>query len=775
MSDTPTYASLLTRLFSGNSEERASALAVLESVSDADRTAVEPEIRSRLRDSFPWMRLIAAEAVFRIYRDVNAAVDAVAGVIRDGKPSTVADAAVLIQQFGSPAVPLLVLIVRHAPDVFATQTSDYHRWAAETAVRSGPDGLNAWLEMFGITPTTTSLLIGLANAAPAVAYDLAPVEAALRSKLAGRVPGVAFGAALWRVSWRVNRDWLTIITTEERDLTFPGMRELLLEVLTEHLGRRPDIALLVRKTLLSLGEGTEADYYLALKAVERLAALGALGWGVLIPMLNEPLHETLRSAVLALALGKPTVLPLLQHHAHAAILTAEPNSGLMSIAVMVLEKLGPVAGMAIPDLLNLAIRFPEMASTVCDAIPKLAAGFPNTPSAIIRALHRLLTAAYFGTNQLTAFHSLAGVLGELDPDSGPRLVDNTSTDSLADLLLQHAAWKDAPAETRTRHIRVLADALASPRAEVRIRAAELLRHCRKEMPAVWPDLVAVLTGADEKAAVAVLPHFRHLESVADAVTADLVTLFREPNPNYAARAVVALWRLERMTTVGLAVEAVPNDGWGWALLRAVVKSVSQTHGPQHELNELFAAPLADVAETITALVNPPESPQDNQITQLVPQPGGPATQTTVDWDGVHASVTGEGNAAALFIVALMCECGTAGFARQKIWLIKHHRELTRLGLAESKHAVEWTIAELDPPASQNHRRLAVRNFFVGRTELPPEIVSLLDHRLGWFRWAGLELADAWGLSSEQVKELTEDRIWDTSPRVRARALRLSRG
>jgi len=48
------------------------------------------------------------------------------------------------------------------------------------------------------------------------------------------------------------------------------------------------------------------------------------------------------------------------------------------------------------------------------------------------------------------------------------------------------------------------------------------------------------------------------------------------------------------------------------------------------------------------------------------------------------------------------------------------------------------------------------------------------HPLSWFRWAGLELADAWGLTAEQMAELTEDRRWDRSPRVRERALRMGR-
>jgi hypothetical protein len=130
----------------------------------------------------------------------------------------------------------------------------------------------------------------------------------------------------------------------------------------------------------------------------------------------------------------------------------------------------------------------------------------------------------------------------------------------------------------------------------------------------------------------------------------------------------------------------------------------------------------------------------------------------------------------LVYLALMLEYGSTGYANQKVWLIKAIRTLTGQGLAESKRVCEQ-VAESIPhpgaPAADRHR--AVRDFFANRVELPSEIVTLIEHLVSWYRWAGLELADAWGLSAEQVETLTEERVWDRSPRVRERALRMVRG
>jgi hypothetical protein len=231
------------------------------------------------------------------------------------------------------------------------------------------------------------------------------------------------------------------------------------------------------------------------------------------------------------------------------------------------------------------------------------------------------------------------------------------------------------------------------------------------------------------------------------------------------------------TDLRAAVEASPEDGWGWAVLRGVVGRVATAHGLLRELDAVFAAAPAAVAKRVKALLHPPEADDDRRITARVPNPGDPTAPAAVNWDELHtaAGVGSEPDGPLLF-VALMCEYGSAGFRNQKIWMIKGHRGYTSAGLAESKATVEGLIDALPRPgAPAADRQQAVRKYFTGRTELPPEIVRMLDHRLAWFRWAGLELADAWGLTPGQSRELTEDRVWDTSPRVRERALRMARG
>jgi hypothetical protein len=205
----------------------------------------------------------------------------------------------------------------------------------------------------------------------------------------------------------------------------------------------------------------------------------------------------------------------------------------------------------------------------------------------------------------------------------------------------------------------------------------------------------------------------------------------------------------------------------------VVDRVSQAHGILGELGDLFAASPAAIAEKVTALVNPPESPEDQELTRHMPRAGDPAAPTSVIWDSVKSVVNNEGLSGQLFFLALMCEYGPQGWNNHKIWMIKGYRDITRASLSESKLAVERIVELLEcGDRSVADRRRAVRDYFAGRVELPPEVVAMLEHRLSWLRWAGLELADAWGLTPEQVKEFTAERVWDTSPRVRERALRV---
>ncbi|MFO0822994.1 MAG: hypothetical protein U0792_07725 [Gemmataceae bacterium] len=396
-----------------------------------------------------------------------------------------------------------------------------------------------------------------------------------------------------------------------------------------------------------------------------------------------------------------------------------------------------------------------MATTVAAAAPNLAAGY-RSPAAIVRTLNRIRSGTYFGADQLSAFQALAASLAQLDLELGPRLVENTVIyQRTVELLLQQPAWKEAAAETRARHCRVLADALGSPRSEVRVRAAELLRVYRDQLTTVWPSLMAALAGTDELVANAVLSQFRFLDSIANTVMPELLLLFREPNPAYAGRAVIALWRLSGLASVGAelrrSIEDSP-DGWGWAVLRAVVDRVSQANGILGELGELFAASPAGIVEKVAALVNPPESAEDQELTRHIPQAGDPTATTSVAWDAVKLVLNNEGASGQLFFLALMCEHGPAGWNNHKIWMIKGYREITRASLGESKQAVE-RIAELLEcgDRSMADRRRAVRDYFAGRVELPPEVVTMFEHRLCWLRWAGLELADAWGLTPEQVK------------------------
>src|SRR5262249_32538495 len=160
------------------------------------------------------------------------------------------------------------------------------------------------------------------------------------------------------------------------------------------------------------------------------------------------------------------------------------------------------------------------------------------------------------------------VFAAFNLDAAPMLVEDTSFDARTpELLLQQPAWKDADPEVREKHACAIADRLASPRVEGRTRAVDLLRQYPDQIPAGRPALVALLAGNDEKIVHQAMPLFRYLVPCADAITPELTELFREPNPVFAARAVVALWRLGRMPVVAAdlraAVLAAPEDAWGW--------------------------------------------------------------------------------------------------------------------------------------------------------------------------------------------------------------------
>jgi hypothetical protein len=780
MSDTPTFASLLTQWTSGGPAARASVYAHLREY-PAEAAALESSIRAELKAEILWKRVIAAEAMLEVYRDEDAAAAALTDVLRWGYSSVEADAIPLLERLApGRAGPLLTEFAQHAPRVFCAQSCSFHRWAGATAARVGVD---VWLALFcrANAVVESALLMGLADVAPKVDHDLSALEPTVRMRLFRDVPGYAAGAALWRLTWRVHRDWLASINPHSPRFASDGpLLVLLVAVLTEHLGRRPARAPLVRDLVVRLG-GDVPDQLP--EVIERLAKLGWRGWGVLLSVLGTPAATAAaRALVFRAARTNPAVLPLTHHHAHAVVLARadDPNSvsaELLEAAVGVLRALGARAGSALPDVLDLIVKQPDSAGPLAPVIPELAAGFPNAAAAVARTLDRLRRSNGFAPG---AFERVAEELATLNLDAGPALVDDTSFDPRTlDLLLQQRAWTAAPAQVRHKHAAVLAEKLASPRPEVRLCAAEVLRHYPDQAPAVWPALVALLAGGDEKAVLLVVPLFRHLGPVADAVVPELTALFREPNPTYAARAVGALWRLGRLPVVTDELRAAVVDStdgtWGWAVLRGVVDRVFQAHGLFRELSDVFAAAPEEIAAKVHALLNPPELIEEAAISAHVPpDPSAAPARSDVDWNGVYQCVCNDAGGGLLFL-ALMCAHGSIGVSAQKIWMIKHNRTLTGGSLGDAKIAVERAIERLTATAPAADRRAAVRDFFGYSPGGPPKaVIDLLDHRVSWYRWAGLELLDAWGAPG-QVSELIEERLWDRSVLVRTRALRTHRG
>jgi hypothetical protein len=776
MSDTPTFASLLNQWSTGGPAARASVYIHLRN-NLAEAAAVEASIRDELNTGYPWKRVIAAEAVAEVYRDEDAAAAALAGVFRQGDPAACADAVSVLHKLSSERTgPLLVDLALHAPEVFRALPQHELSWAGAKAAVAG---VNVWLDLFAHAgPSTESdLLTGLALGARWAKHDLSAAEDAVRQRLHYSNSGYAAGGALWRLTWRVNRDWLASINPDSLRLGDKPLLRFLVQILTEHLGRRPDLAPLVRALLVRQGS-EDAEYFP--RALKRLAKLGGRGWAVLLPLLGDAAVSPLTRAVFDEAATRPAVLPLVHHHAHGVVLVrmADRNAvppELLTSAVRVLQAIGAQAGSALPDVLRLIVTQPDTARLVTPALPALAAGFPVPADAVARTLDRLRRSNYFSSD---AFAALAEVFAAMNLDGAPVLSEDTGFDPRTpDLLLQQPAWKDAPSEVRRKHAQAIADRLASPRPEVRARAADLLRLYPDQMHAVWQSLVALLASADERVVVLALPYFRHLTPVADAVTAELTALFREPNPVYAARAVMARWRLGRMPGVAAdlraAVVTAPDDAWGWAVLRGVLDRVCQAHGLLHELSEVFAAAPADVAAKVQALLSPPESVEEAAITLHVPRNDGPNSPAppTVNWNGVYQCVGNDAEGGFLFL-ALMCAHGSGGFAAQKIWMIKHQRTTAGTGLGEAKNIVERAIDRLTATAAAGDRQSCVRDYFGYSPGGPPKsLVNLLEHRLSWYRWAGLELLDAWN-EPDQVAELIEDRIWDHSAIVRTRALRM---
>ncbi|QJW97310.1 hypothetical protein [Frigoriglobus tundricola] len=776
MSDTPTFASLLLQWAGGGSSVRVGVYAHLRA-HPAEATAVEAFIRDELKTGNAWKRVIAAEAVIEVYRDEEAAASALAGVMRWGDPSAVTDAVPVLQKLAPErAGSLLRELVVHAPDVVRSLAPADHRWAGAIAATTGADLWVALLPHVG-ADGESAFLMGLAEAAPRVRHDLSTVEPVVRLGLFQSGPGYAAGAALWRLTWRIHRDWLASIDPQSPRLDDPPLLALLVDVLTEQLGRRADLTVLVRTLLVRLAGAAPAEFK---RRLERLADLGGRGWSVLLPLLgDESVPPAVRAEVFGAAALRPAVLPLAHHHAHAVVSAYAAShdgakSELLKAAGRVLATIGAPAGSAFSDVLALITRYPGTARSLVPVLVALAPGFPTPAAALARTLDHLRRSVSFSTAH-DAFVAVAEGLAATDLGAGPRLVEDTTFDPrVLDSLLQQPAWQDAPPNVRREHARVLADGLASPRPEVRVRAADRLRHYPDQVPAVWPVLVAALAGGDEKVALPALALVRHLEPVADAVEPELIGLFREPNPTYAARAVVALGRLGRMSAVAGALYAAvtARDAvWGWAVLRGAADRVAHAHGLLRELAHVFTSAPPDVAAQVRALLYPPEPPDEVAISAHVRPDGWPR----VNWDGVHQRVSADSEGGALF-VALMCAYGSAGFAAQKIWMIKHQRATAGNGLAEAKAVVEETIDRLTPTATPDDRRECVRAYFgPAPLGLPKPLADLIGHPLSWYRWAGLELLDAWCSEPNRVADLIADRLWDRSALVRARARRMHRG
>ncbi len=512
----------------------------------------------------------------------------------------------------------------------------------------------------------------------------------------------------------------------------------------------------------------------------RVARLGARGWSVLLPLLaaaQVPAHA--RAVLFGEAEKHQEVSLLAHHHAHNVLLERAQDRStvpdeLLAPACRVLQALGGAAGSAAPAVLDVIATQPDTARELVPLVRAIAPGHPNAGGLLARTLDRLRRSVVFAPD---AFAALAEVYAESRLDGATSLVEDTTTDPrTAECLLQQSAWKNAPPDVRRRHAVALANLLGSPRAEVRSRAADALRQYPDQLSAVWPALVALLAGADEKAVLTVLPLFRHLAHAGDAVTAELRALFREPNPADAARAVVALWRLNRMPLVVAelrdAVVTAPDDARGWAVLRGVIDRVGPAHGLLAGLALLFTDAPPDVAAKVHALLNPPEAEEEVAIAVHVPRPDAPTRPQVINWNGVYQCVERDPEGGLLFL-ALLTAFGAAGFSVQRIWLIKNQRALTGNGLADARDVVDRVLERLTAGATPGEKRAAVRDFFC-HAPLPRAVTDLLGHRLSWYRWAGLELLDAWG-APERVPELIAERVRDHSALVRTRALGMNTG
>lgn len=765
MSDTPTLANLILQWSAGDASARRAVYAHLRSRPD-EAAAAEAFVRDDLRAPLPWRRVLAAEAVLDLYADEPAAAAALAWVLAGGEPTACAAALGVVERLSpATAARLLAGFALHAPDAFAALTPDWHRRAG-AALAADPGEFLKVID-HAAPRAQSDLLLGLADVATRTHTDLAPLVPALKARLFEDGPGYAAGAALWRVTWRVHRDWLASINPHTP--RFDGdtaLLVLLTEVLSEHLGRRPDLAPLVRDLLVRVA--TDAPAKLA-AVLDRLVRLGGRGWAVLLPLLDDPAAPSVaRWLAFARAVQRPALTRLTHHRAHRVVLQRAADGEsvpphLLGAAAEVLAALGPDAGSALPDLLDLLAAQPETESALGPALAKVAPGHPTPGAAVARTLDRLRRSVVFPPE---AFAALAQVYAGLNFDGAPQLIDDTALSAqTVRCLLDEEPWKAAPPDVRRRHARAVADRLGSPRAEVRARAAAALGAYPDQLGAVWPALVAVLLGNDDHAARLLLPLFGHLEPVAGAVEGELTGVLAEPDPGRAARAAVALLHLGGTASeTGALCRAVLTDttgAWGWAVPPEATDGVVRGAAARRPL----AAPVERVTERVLDLLFAEEAPEEASLAAHIPTGGAPL----VEWRGVERCVSTDPDGPFL-LLALMCAFGSRGFV-QKIELIKHQRGLANTGLREAKDIVERVIDVFGRAAPPDEKRDALRAYFgIGRT-LPVSVTELLGRRFAWHRWAGLELLDAWGVP-DQLPDLVGARLRDRSELVRRRARRM---
>lgn len=481
MPDAPTFANLLTQWSTGGPSVRRAVYAHLGANPD-EAAAVEAFFRDDLRSPFPWRRVIAAEALVEVYGDEPAAAAALAWVLRSGAAAPIGDALEVSRKLSPDhCAPLLADFAMHAPDEFAAQPLDFHRWAGATLARA-PERWVTVIDHAGAS-AEVPLLMGLADAALGAPGDLTVLAPCLKSRLFRDGSGYAAGAALWRVTWRVNRDWLASINSHSPQFRHaPELLGLLVEVLSEHLGRRSDLALLVRDLLVRLA--TDARELFA-PAVARLTRLGGRGWAVLLPLLDDSTVPALaRQAVLAAVVVRPAIMRLAHHRAHR-VLCERGSDGepaplqLLGGAVQVLAAAGPGAGAAVPDLLELIVRQPATVADVLPALVAVAPGHPNPAAAVARTLDRLRRSVPFAP---AAFTALAGMYAGFNFDGAPELIDDASLSVWAlESLLREEPWAGAPPETRRRHAGAIAGRLGAPRAEARASSSPAAHSCRRSV------------------------------------------------------------------------------------------------------------------------------------------------------------------------------------------------------------------------------------------------------------------------------------------------------